>query len=158
MKEIELIHGHKTLIDDEDFEYLSQWNWTMFSVGDSHYACRYSKRKKILMHRVIMEADMGQEVDHRNGSGLDNQRINLRLCTHAENMRNRKLNKNSTSGYKGVIPYRCRGILKDAWEVKIKCEGTDIGLGVFHDPLEAAYVYDQAAIQLHGDFASLNIL
>lgn len=55
------------------------------------------------MHRLIMNAPKGMEVDHLNGDGLDNRKINLRICSHSENTKNRtRINKNNTSTQTGV--------------------------------------------------------
>src|SRR5690349_9172361 len=74
-----------------------------------YYAHRgdYSKgplfRKTIMLHRFIMNAPEGMEVDHINGDGLDNRRVNLRLVTKTENLRSRKTFKSNKTGYKGVV-------------------------------------------------------
>lgn len=91
MKEIPLTQGKVALVDDEDFELLNQLNWYAYkNKTGNYYAVRnYSaekgKRKIILMHREIMDAPKGIQVDHRNGDGLYNQKENLRLATHQQN-------------------------------------------------------------------------
>ncbi len=57
-------------------------------------------RKTTALARIILKAKKGQLVDHRNRDPLDNQKSNLRIATHRQNMLNRIL-KNST-GFIGV--------------------------------------------------------
>lgn len=58
--------------------------------------------KNIMLHRQIMNAPKGMDVDHIDGDGLNNQKSNLRICTRSENNMNAKLRYNSKSGLKGV--------------------------------------------------------
>ena len=49
MKIIQLSHNKNTLVDDEDYEYLSQWEWKFKKNGRSDNAYRtteYLKNKK----------------------------------------------------------------------------------------------------------------
>ncbi len=104
------------------------------------------------MHMAILGGKRNKEIDHRDGNGLNNQRSNLRFCTHAENMRNRNIQKNNTSGYKGV------SWNKNArkWQAVIKYNGTHIYLGLFFCLVSAARTYDGKARELYGEFARLN--
>ena len=105
------------------------------------------------MHRLILDAPDGAQVDHIDHDSLNNQRSNLRLCTCSENQRNRRGRpKNNTSGYIGVAWYRRCG----RWGSQIWVNGKDHWLGLFDDPAEAARVRDAAAKRLHGEFATLN--
>lgn len=104
--------------------------------------------KPRLLHRLIMNANPGQLVDHINGDPLDNRLENLRICSHAENMRNRK--PNGGRRWKGISR---RG---NGWRAHIKVNGRTICLGTYPTDVEAARAYDRAAIQYHGAFARLN--
>jgi hypothetical protein len=77
--------GLVALVNDEDYERLCQWNWSAVSTHrrNGGYAMRRDNQtgKTILMHREILEASEGIEVDHINGNGLDNRRENLQLVT-----------------------------------------------------------------------------
>ncbi len=123
VKRIPLSQGLFALVDDEDYEWLNQWKWTADVSRKSglKYAIRVSGqgkgliRQRLSMHRVLMDAHAGTEVDHVNGDTLDNRRANLRLVTRAENLRNRKTFKNSKSGFKGVVFNHVNG----KWRVTI---------------------------------------
>jgi hypothetical protein len=104
------------------------------------------------MHRQILGAPPGQQVDHINGDTLDNRRVNLRLATHGQNQHNRGKYRNNKSGYKGVSWDKAAG----KWRAQIKFNNKKYNLGRYHDPIEAALAYDAAAIRLHGAFARLN--
>jgi len=87
MKTIELTKGYTTLVADEDFERVKTHSWQI--CGD--YAVGYVDGKSgVMLHKFIMGAVKGMEVDHINGNPLDNRRENLRVCTTQENRRNRR--------------------------------------------------------------------
>ena len=83
---------------------------------------------------------------------LDNRRINLRSCTASENRSNRVMSKYNTSGYRGV--YWSKHTNK--WCARIQINRKGIYLGLFTSKKEAAKAYDAAALEHHGEFASLN--
>lgn len=107
MKEIQLTQGMVAVVDDEDFDALCGFSWRFTKAGYAERAerrDRFGKQKTVKMHRQILglvEGD-GKHCDHINGDRTDNQRSNLRVCSHAENMCNRKINKDNTSGFKGL--------------------------------------------------------
>jgi hypothetical protein len=88
------------------------------------------------------------EVDHHDGNGLNCQRINLRIATHAENQRNQRLTKQNTSGFKGV-GWNKRD---KAWQARIKVNGKLKHLGYFSDPVDAYAAYCKASAEMHGEF------
>lgn len=122
------------MVDDADFEWLSQYKWHSHSVG---YAATTISGRLVLMHRLIMETPEGMDTDHINRDKSDNQRANLRVCTHAENMKNRsseyKKYKNNKSGTPGVSWDTRRG----AWVVQIQLNNKRKQYGFFADLKEA---------------------
>lgn len=158
MKEIMLTRGKVALVDDKDYEYLNQWRWEYFinKRTNQEYAIRriYNNdiRTTIWMHREIMQTSKEFEVDHRDGNGLNNQKDNLRNCTHHQNRMNNKLQTNNTSGYTGV--YWSEHHQK--WFACIKLNGKKIGAGYYSIKEEAAIARDKLAKQYFGDFARLN--
>lgn len=153
MKKIQLSKGvyrptklkerHFAIVDDDDYAWLNQWNWTAIHTQrrNGGYAMRSEYGDTILMHRLIMNAPEGMEVDHINGNGLDNRRENLRVVTQKVNHANRHGNL-SKAGYKGVTQ------VGDQWRMQIAAH--------FDTAEEAARAFDKCAIALHGEHASLN--
>jgi AP2 domain-containing protein len=84
------IRAH-ALVDDEDFEHLSQWQWSLNWKG---YAVRSyrrdGKRFQVRMHRVVLglTAWNPTQVDHRDRNKLNNQKANLRLANPAQQRQN----------------------------------------------------------------------
>jgi hypothetical protein len=151
LKSIALTQGKRAWVSGSDFEYLNQWKWlAKKDKRGNWYACRVENGHLIQMHRLIMGAPDGTKVDHQNGNGLHNWRGNLRVCTNAENSRNRQKNKNNTSGYKGVVPDRGK------FRARIKVNYRLLNIGTYNTPEEAAHAYDRAAKEHHGKFARLN--
>lgn len=156
--EITLKGGQKIRVDKCDVEALGPESWHIKSwwVNSRGYVVRTRPRKEKL-HRLIMERVLGrklkpfEQVDHINQDKLDCARDNLRLATHAENMRNRGANGNRQ--YKGVYRAQCE---KESYVAKITYEGEQMYLGTFPTPEKAAKAYDKACVELHGDFAALN--
>lgn len=148
MRQISLSQGKFALVDDEDFDRVSQYKW-YFNDG---YAMRYEKGKRIRMHRFILDAPDGVEVDHRNRNKLDQRRENLRLCTGIENKRNLGIRKDNTSGYKNVYLDRSTG----HWRSAIYVNGKPIHFGSFKEKRHAAMAHAMFVKDFHGEFATSN--
>lgn len=145
-----------TLVDDEDAPRVLHLKWKPLRCKNgSVYAVARTreqdgKEKTVYMHRLILDAPIGKDVDHRNGNGLDNRRQNLRLATRAQNSRNSRLQRDTASGYKGVRRHRRK------WQAHIKVNRKRIYLGSFSSKEDAARTYDAAAKKHFGEFANLN--
>lgn len=154
MKEIPLTQGLVALVSDWRYEYLIQWNWTAFKSTKSTtiYAVRRenqgNKRIRIFMHREIMNAPTDMEVDHKDGDGLNNQDENLRIATHQQNGRNRKVFKNNKSGCPGVIWSN----EAQKWRAYITVNGKQINLKCFSDISDAIDARKRAEKQYFGEF------
>lgn len=156
VKQIALTQGKVSLVDDEDYKLVCAYSWQAARNGSSWRAmCRTGSgifKQTIYMHRLIMRARKGQEIDHINGDALDNRKSNLRFCTRAENTRNRGTNKNNASGYKGVAWHSQVG----RWRAYIVVDRKQKSLGLFDTPEQAARAYNEAALKMFGDYARLN--
>ena len=76
------------------------YNWYAVNVGDGRfYAATMIDSKAVYLHVFIMQPAPGMEIDHIDGDGLNCRDDNLRQCTHAQNMHNRKMPSNNTSGF-----------------------------------------------------------
>ncbi len=151
MKEIKIFNT-VTIVDDEDFKFLSQWRWGF----DGRYAYRREQRdkviKKIYMHKVINKTPHGFDTDHINGNKLDNRRENLRTATRNQNNANRPKKPNCSSKYRGVCWHKQR----NKWKAEIKVNQIKTHLGVFTSEEAAAKAYDSAALAAFGVYATLN--
>jgi hypothetical protein len=151
--------SYYTLVDDGDYEEVSKhrwyvnargyaaWNERLDKVSTQHYHWRLH-----LMHREIMRAQKGQILDHADGDKLNNQKSNLRFCTHSENMSNTRYKKFSKSGYRGVREFHT----KKGWYGAIRKDKVFYWSSVCRTPVEAAIWYNDMARKLHGEFAVLN--
>lgn len=165
MKEIPMTKGYVALIDDDDYGRVAELQWRAL-VGrartDGHCDVRAvrwdtrpgEKRMVLYLHRFIVDAPDGMEVDHKNGDTLDNRRCNLRVCTRAENQHNQRAQSGKSSTFKGVVWNKANG----KWVAQIRFSGERRYLGSFCSELEAARAYDHAAVTLHGEFAKINLL
>lgn len=154
MKEIKLTQGKVALVDDGDYEFINHYKWS-YNAG---YAIRgvYNKLTKkigrVSMHRLIIGAKKGQEVDHKDGDKLNNQRSNLRIATRAQNVMNTGLISSNTSGFKGTYFKK----KTNRWFSCIRIGGKLIHLGYFDNKIKAANAYNKAARKYFGEFAKLN--
>lgn len=108
-----------------------------------------------LAHRIIWCLMVGEwpeaMIDHQDGDRTNNRWQNLRAATQNQNARNRK-SKTGSSKYLGVY-WHC---IKKKWVAAIRSGGRSKYLGSFVDEADAARVYDNAARQIHGEFACPN--
>lgn len=149
-KEIKLTKGMVALVDDIDYDWLNRWKWCAVKGHKTFYAFRKSGNKDIQMHTLIISG--AERVDHKDGDGLNNQRVNLRRATHQQNLMNRGAPINNKSGYKGVSFDRFTG----RWVAKIGVSGKHLNIGRFDTPEEAALAYNAAAERFYGEFSYKN--
>lgn len=95
-----------------------------------------------------------KEVDHINHVKNDNRWCNLRECNRFQNKANVKKHINNKSGYKGVY-WKTEA---SKWVANISANGKKKHLGYFNNKDDAAREYNNAAKDVHGEFAYLNII
>jgi hypothetical protein len=122
------------LVDDADYEFLRPRPWHLVPAGSHRYARSGRPGCWIYMHRLLLNAPKGKQVDHINRDGLDNRRSNLRLCNHSENGQNTVANRGAGSRFRGVYFHKSSG----QWMARHTVEGHHYFIGRFKDEVEAA--------------------
>lgn len=155
IKLIPLTQKQNAIVNSADFEWLSKWNWhaSWSEKAKTWYAMRRCGSRIVRMHREILNSSHGNEVDHKDGNGLNNRRKNIRNCTPTQNRRNMGARKNNLSGFKGVSFHHQ---LRKPWFARINRGRKATILGYFGTAEEAARAYDAAARVRHGKFAFIN--
>lgn len=151
MKEFCASNGIKFIVDLVDSGLVSKYKWQTLhnkSTG-KHYIRTRVKNKTILLHRLLLDAPPNYVVDHINGITTDNRRSNLRIATYSQNNMNQKIKLTKYKGIKWKNDER-------KWQARIALHGKEISLGQFMCPILAALKYDNAALQLFGEYARLN--
>ena len=122
--------------------------------GSIHHGYRYVayQNKRYAAHRIIWAMTHGtwpDQIDHINMVRDDNRPANLRDATISQNNRNRGRQSNNTSGFKGVTMHKGTG----KFHAKIMANRVRKSLGYFRTAEEAAFAYQTAAKELHGEFS-----
>ena len=150
--EIRLTQGKVAIIDDEDWPLIAPYKWYAKLDRSTGRYYAYNKSHRLIMHRLIMGAEPGQLVDHKDRDGLNNRRGNLRFSDKYRNQMNRGKKKTSVSRYKGVSWYS----KEKRWVVRFNWLGNYHYVGSFHCEKEAAQAYNDAILPLAGEHAVLN--
>lgn len=142
--------GHGlVLIDEADFIALGRPKIRVSARGYP-YVWR-GRSGPLLLHREILPGSTySNPVDHREGDKLDCRRASLRRTTNQVNQANRKrLNKNNTSGVRGVR--KRAGPFEKPWIAQISIGGKGIHLGVFATEAEAVTARKAAELRYFGE-------
>ena len=148
--------GRVTFMDEDVLDWFFKWPGGWFAArsktDDLEYVCAKAGRGE-RVHRLIIQAKSGQEVDHRNHNGLDNRRSNLRIATRQQNGFNARKRKNSSTSFKGIWFEQMTG--RYCADIK-----SDLGrhrIGRFSKEIDAARARDFFAAVIQGEFAHLNL-
>lgn len=143
--------GEKTVLVDDDYSSLmTEHNWYVSTCG--RRVVGTINGNQVALHRHLIGAKDGQVVDHINGDQFDNRMQNLRICTHAQNMRNRKMHSNNQCKVKGVYFDDRPGRTKP-FVAGIRVDGKKIYLGSYHLLSDAEDAYKKASKKYHGEFS-----
>lgn len=157
MKQFLLTQGYFTILDDEDYDKFKDLNWQIAKPNpNAYYAQTIIVGIPVLLHKLIMNADTLQYIDHINGNGLDNRKENLRFATASTNQANRRVHKKigKHSIYKGVSFDKTAK--NKPWIAMIMKNRKSYHLGRFFTEKEAACAYDKKSVELFGEYAYLN--
>ena len=148
MAQIEM-NGLVIVFDDIFLELVLARRWAILPSGKTFYA----RSGRVLMHRMLMNADSGQLVDHINRNGLDKRLANLRFVGRQGNKAN-SFSQKKTSAFIGVSART--GGRRKPYRVQVKIDGRNKCLGHYETEAEAAHAYDAHASRMYGHLAILN--
>lgn len=151
MRLINLLNGILALVDDDDFDRLSKFNWCLHQNPRARYATTKNlvdgRYRTIYMHRFIMNAGAGEVVDHIDHNGLNNQKSNLRICTQTQNLFN---------GHLRLGPTGLRGVTKSENGKRYHARVRGVWLGTFDSATEAAIARDAVVREQFGEICIFN--
>jgi len=145
MKVMPLTKGKFAIVDDKDFEWLSQWKWSLAASGNHarRNVTHNGKQKTIFMHQEILGIKEGFYTDHINCNGLDNRKENLRFATKSQNSMNRN--------------HKCRGVyrrkINGRYRVYIRVKGKSKYLGDYATQEDGLKVRREAEKTYYKEYA-----
>ena len=144
-----LYDGTECLFDKEDFDKIKDLTWCLD--GHGYALARKSdgnKVTRIKMHRLIMNAPDGFDIDHINHNTIDNRKKNLRICTRSQNNTNKYKRSNNTSGVIGVSLNK-----SSKWIAYIVIDKKQTYLGSFINKDDAIKTRLKAELKYYGEYA-----
>jgi hypothetical protein len=143
--------GEEFWFDKDDFLKLKDYCWY---IGKDGYVFAHgygsdNQRIQIRMHKLVMDANDDELVDHIKHKRYDNRKNELRKVTPSQNLMNYEIRKDNTSGYKGV----CWNNYYEKWIAYIDKEKKHYSLGRFDDINDAAAARKEAEEQLFGEYS-----
>lgn len=141
------------LVDDDDFERGEQYTWRLESYKRKNreprqYAYATIDKIRTRLHHFVMGWPPQDEdvIDHKDGDGLHNRKVNLRVASGRQNGQNALKPWDSLSEYIGVSPQK--------GSFSAMCGG--LYLGRYITERDAAIAYDHAAVLTYGPEALTN--
>lgn len=138
------------LFDKEDFDLIKNFCWSVNVYG--YICCTRRHNTSVLLHRLVVNADNDKLVDHKNHNTFDNRKSNLRIVDKSQNMMNRRIAKNNTSGVTGIT-WR-----KDTnkWRVRIQANNKSINIGSYDTIEDAIEARNKAEEKYFGEYSYAN--
>ena len=144
---------YEVLCDVDIHEQVKNYAWFISKAGYAFSRMGKGRKGKwVYLHRYVIEAKQGDQVDHIDQNKLNNLRANLRLCTSQQNKWNIGLTKRNSSGYKGISWDK----KNKKWEANIRIDRKNHKIGRFDSKELAALAYNEVVEQHRGEFAVMN--
>ena len=149
---IRMKHGFTAVVDRKDLPRLLRFRWkwhawknerhkTWYAVASTHD--KTGRKRIVLMHRLVLGLTARDRVvvDHGDHNGLNNRRGNLEATSsRLNNLRRSGLNRNNTSGVRGVVWSKSA----KKWKAQLMLRRRHVHLGYFKDLTEAGAVVREA--------------
>lgn len=161
MRHIELTQGFQTVVDDDLYDWLSQWKWYYRKRTGSRQGGDvvrtlhgydkegHVKSQTLYMASLICPVPAGFVIDHKDRNPLNNQRSNLRRATYRNNSNNSVARTNNKVGVRCVHWSEA----KQRFIVQVSVDGKRKWVGAFRTVEEAAEVAAKAQKKYYGKFA-----
>lgn len=156
VKKIPLQNGMVALVDDEDFDRVNQYVWTVnTTIAKTNLVVR-NRILNTVLQKFILGNDASDDgfITFKNKNDLDFRRSNLIVTDRKGVSIRKKGNKNASSKYKGVS--WCKRSKR--WLAQIQTKGKHIHLGYFDLEEEAAEKYNKASLEIFGEQAYQNLI
>lgn len=140
-----IIDNIKFKIDKEDIKKVQNIKFQLSKTPSGYYA-RSSRNGSKYLHQIIMDTPKGMSTDHINRDTTDNRKSNLRICTHFENMSNKKNNNK-------IVGVRFRPE-KNRYEARIGVNGKPKVLGLFLNEIDAINARKEGEKKYYGKICS----
>lgn len=133
--------------DKEDYDLIKDYCW--FEMQNGYIASRVSGKGNIYLHRFVMKADSGDIVDHKKHNLMDCRKKYLRIGTQSNNMMNKTMRKDNTSGITGVSHDKT----SNKWVAEIWLNKKKVRLGSFREKKDAISARKEAEEKYYKDWS-----
>lgn len=142
--------GSQFFFDLEDYEKIKKYKWYSNTNG---YIATQTDKKYLQLHRLIMNAEPDQQVDHIHHNIKDCRKSELRIVTASQNMQNKRIYKNNSSGKTGVSFHK----RTHKWIANIQVNKKRISLGSFDNINDAIASREQAEKKYFGEYRCVDV-